>query len=137
MFEQIKDVKNILVAYKNDMDRFQKFAIEHNYLTPNIDTWYHTSAMYDAAKGDPGRALAALVAGAIKEVRDIPKYTKDKGLAYALRESKKDMKNNIQGILWSFETPEIKAQENDKINNLQTPTMRDIMPLYRALNESN
>lgn len=137
MFDNLKDVKNTLVSYKQDMDRFQQFARQHNYLTPGIDTWYHTAAMYDATKGDPARALAALVAGAVKEAKDIAHYTKTNGLNYALKESRKDMKNNIKGILWSFQTPNIPAQENEKIKNLQTPTMLDIMPVYRALHENN
>lgn len=133
-FSEAKDVVRILRAYKQDMDSFTKYAREHNYLTPNVDKWYHTAAMNDATKGDWFRGLVALGAGAAKEVIDLPKYIKEKGVLYALKEGAKDLKNDFVGVRSSWQNPDLPIEQNNWINNLQTPTMRDIMPLYREEN---
>ena len=127
------DVKKTLVDYMHDKENFDKFAKSKNYLTPNTDIYYHTAAMYDAAQGDRQRALMAFAAGLYKELSDFQKYSKSHGFNYAMSEGAKDMINNIYGITESFKTPGVKAKDNENIKNLQTPTMRDIMPIYEAL----
>ena len=131
--EKIKNVKDILQSTQNEMTEFSKFARSKNYLTPNIDDYYHTKAMYDATRGNPVRGAMAFGGGLIKETIDIPKYTKSNGLGYALKESAKDIYRNGRGILWSLLNPDVPADENEDIKNLQTPTMKAIMPLYEIL----
>jgi hypothetical protein len=133
LIDKASDVKKTLVDYMHDKQNFDKFAASKNYGTPNTDIYYHTAAMYDAAQGDRQRALMAFAAGLYKEIDDWLKYSKSKGFGYATREGAKDMINNIYGINESFRTPGIKAKDNENIKNLQTPTMRDIMPIYEAL----
>ena len=127
------DVRRILVDAKNDMENFNAFAHKMNYVTPNVDTAFHTKAMYDATDGNFVRGLIALGAGVYKEYLDMKKYTKDHDFWYALNESAKDMGNNINGVWKSWLNPNLPSDQHPKIKNLQTPTMRNIMPLYEAL----
>lgn len=130
---KVKDVRRILENAHKDMLDFNAFAHRMNYGTPNVDRAYHTKAMYDATDGNFVRGLIALGGGLYKEYLDMKKYTKDRDFWYALKESAKDMGNNINGVWKSWMNPYLPSDEHPKIKNLQTPTMRDIMPLYGAL----
>lgn len=130
-----KDVYNILKSYQNDMQNFEKFAKSKNYLTPNVDRWYHPAAMYDATQGNLYRGLMAFGMGMAKEGLDFIKYTKNThNPVYAGWEGLKDIGRNIKGISLSLLNPDVPVEENELLKNLQTPTMRDIMPEYREKN---
>ena len=126
-----KDVIRILKAYKDDKDQFIDYAGKRNYLTPNVDVWYHTTGAYDATKGNLFRGAVALGAGAMKEIMDLPVYIKNKGVKTAFKEGIKDFMNDYRGVRESLRNPNIPAEENNWLKNLQTPTMHDIMPEYR------
>ena len=136
LFNKGKDVYHTLKQYKHDMDDFNKYAADNNYLTPNVDRYYHTAAMYDAVRGDPTKAAIAFIMGLGKEAKDIIKYSFTKNPVYAAKESIKDIQNNINGIYQSFLSDK-PAEENPQIKQLQTPTMIDIMPMYKALKNEN
>lgn len=131
--DNIADVVRILREYNDDMKNFQKYAESRNYGTPNIDRWYHTTAMYDATKGNLLRGTAALGAGILKEVGDLGKYAlKGYTPRAALWEGIKDIYRDGLGVGSSLFNPDIPADENILLKNLQTPTIRAIMPEYRS-----
>lgn len=133
--DEAKDTVNVLRAYQDDMQKFSKFAESKNYHAPNLDRWYHPTAMYTATKGSPYRGLVALGAGTIKELKDIVKYTKETyNPAYAVWESVKDQFRNLGGVGASIFNPNLPAEENNWLKSLQTPTIRAIMPEYREKN---
>lgn len=127
------DVYKTLRDGMADKEKFDRFAAQKNYLTPNTDTYFHTKAMYDATKGSFRRGAIAFLGGVIKEMKDYKDYSATKDKEYALREGLKDIKNNARGVYLSITHPFIPSDKNNAIKNLQTPTMRDIMPLYEAL----
>lgn len=130
---EVRDVIDILRAYQDDRDNFTKYAASRNYAAPNLDKWYHPASMYDATKGNLFRGLVALNAGLAKEGLDFIKYTRDTyNPLYAGWEGIKDLARNLGGVGASLFNPNTPVEENNWIKNLQTPTMRDIMPEYRS-----
>ena len=96
-----------MIAY-NILRNSQKRMLDDN-VTPNRDNYYHREGMCRAAQHSV--AGAALIGGIIKEGIDMVNKSKTIGWKEALKDSTKDMMNNLDGLRLGMENPDVPCSE--------------------------
>ena len=96
-----------MIAY-NILRDSQKRMFNDNDM-PNRDNYYHREGMCKAAQ--QGVSGAALVGGIIKEGIDMVNKSRTIGWKEALKDSTKDMMNNLDGLRLGIENPDVSCRE--------------------------
>ena len=117
------------IYHKNDesQKKMRDLAFKTNTNPNGIDHYYHRKTAYEAAQHSVPIGVAMLMAGNMKEYRDIIRDTYKHGFAKAFKESKKDLKNNAIGFILGSHS-DLPAEQNPQFNSYNSKTVNFLLP---------